>query len=81
MIFKRTIRRRILLWYAALVREAWRVELATAEMAGYKRGYEFGYEEGVDRGFDKAVMHQIRAVGDVERGASERFAAQVRGIG
>lgn len=80
-ILRLGFRRRIIRWISGIVREAFNLEMSRAEMKGYKRGHEHGYETGLDRGFDKAVMHQIRTVGSVERGASERFAAQIRGIG
>ncbi len=66
-------------WFARMVAAAFKTELARAEMKGYKRGRDSGYTEGLDRGFDKAVMHQIRHLDSVERGASAITAAQIRG--
>jgi len=66
-------------WFARMVAEAFKSEMTGAELKGYKRGYDYGYQEGLDRGFDKAVVHQIRGIADIERGASDKVAAQIRG--
>lgn len=77
-MIRRVVRRRVLLWFARMVREAFDREMRQSEVRGYNRGYDRGHRHGKDEAFDEVAGRLSRTVADIPVGVGAAYRDAMR---